>query len=98
MPGPDRQNAAQVGFDLTSPSSASIRWFVLSESFWAGCKSNWPSLLAHRPVQRGQVIEAKRRVGMFWPKNLLANPERFLVERFGFGVLTHRPVIAPRDY
>ena len=24
---------------------------------------------------------------MFWPKNLLADPERFLVERFGFGVL-----------
>ena len=26
---------------------------------------------------------------MFWPKNLLPDPERFLVERFGFGVLAH---------
>ena len=24
---------------------------------------------------------------MFWPKNLLPDPERFLVERLGFGVL-----------
>jgi hypothetical protein len=34
-----------------------------------------------------RVIEAGRRVGMFWPKNLLADPERFLVERLGFGVV-----------
>ena len=46
-------------------------------------------VLAHSLVQRGQVIEAERRVGMFWPKNLLPDPERFLVERFGFGVLAH---------
>ena len=26
---------------------------------------------------------------MFWPKNLLPDPERFLKERFGFGVLAH---------
>src|SRR5271165_2055537 len=26
---------------------------------------------------------------MFWPKNLLVDLERFLVERFGFGVLAH---------
>ena len=26
---------------------------------------------------------------MFWPKNLLPDPERLLVERFGFGVLAH---------
>jgi len=26
---------------------------------------------------------------MFWPKNLLADPNRFLKKRFGFGVLTH---------
>ena len=26
---------------------------------------------------------------MFWPKNLLPDPKRFLVERFGFGVLAH---------
>jgi hypothetical protein len=24
---------------------------------------------------------------MFWPKNLLPDPERFLVERLGFGVV-----------
>src|SRR5208337_3892335 len=30
---------------------------------------------------------ACRRVGMFWPKNLLPDPERFLKERFGFGVV-----------
>ena len=30
-----------------------------------------------------------RRVEMFWPKNLLPDPERFLKERFGFGVLAH---------
>ena len=40
-------------------------------------------------VQLGQVIEAERRVGMFWPKNLLPDLERFLIERFGFGVLAH---------
>ena len=50
------------------------------------------SALAYSPiclVELGQVIEAGRRVGMFWPKNLLPDPERFLVERFGFGVLAH---------
>jgi hypothetical protein len=26
---------------------------------------------------------------MFWPKDLLADPERFLAERLGFGVLAH---------
>ena len=26
---------------------------------------------------------------MFWPKNLLPDPDRFLVERFGFGVRVH---------
>ena len=26
---------------------------------------------------------------MFWPKDLLPDPERFLVERLGFGVLAH---------
>ena len=26
---------------------------------------------------------------MFWPKDLLLDPERFLLERFGFGVLAH---------
>ena len=26
---------------------------------------------------------------MFWPKDLLPDPERFLIERFGFGVLAH---------
>ncbi len=26
---------------------------------------------------------------MFWPKDLLADPECFPVERFGFGVLVH---------
>src|SRR6202022_4180862 len=40
-----------------------------------------------RPVQRGQVIEAVRRVGMFRPKNLLPDPELFLVEWLGFGVV-----------
>ena len=35
-------------------------------------------VLAHSLVQHGQVIEASRRVGMFWPKNLLPDPERFL--------------------
>jgi hypothetical protein len=25
----------------------------------------------------------------FWPKDLLADPERFLKQRFGFGVLAH---------
>ena len=49
-------------------------------------------VLAHSLVQRGQVIEAQRRVGMFWPKNLLPDPERFLKERFGFGILAHRLV------
>ncbi len=29
---------------------------------------------------------------MFWPKHLPADSERFLVERFGFGVLPHCPV------
>ena len=38
-------------------------------------------------VQHGQVIEALRRVWMFWPQNLLPDPERFLKERFGFGVI-----------
>ena len=49
-------------------------------------------VLAHRLVQRGQVIEADRRVGMFFTKNLLQDLERFLKERFGFGVLAHRLV------
>jgi len=26
---------------------------------------------------------------MFWPKDLLADPECFPVERFGFGILVH---------
>ena len=58
---------------------------IRSASFKSG------SALAYSPipVQQGQVIEARRRVGMFWPKNLLPDPERFLVERFGFGVLAH---------
>ena len=34
-------------------------------------------------------MRLSRRVGMFWPKNLLPDPERFLVERLGFGVLAH---------
>ena len=46
-------------------------------------------VLAHGVVQRGQVIEAIRHVGMFRPKDFLPDPERFLVERFGFGVLAH---------
>ena len=29
---------------------------------------------------------------MFWPKNLLPDPERFLKQGFGFGVLAHYPV------
>ena len=37
----------------------------------------------------GQVIEAGRRVGMFRAQDLLPDPERFLKERFGFGVLAH---------
>jgi hypothetical protein len=26
---------------------------------------------------------------MFWPKDLLSDPKRFLIKRFGFGVLAH---------
>ena len=35
---------------------------------------------------------------MFWPKNLLSDPERLLVERFGFGVLAHALYIALPGY
>jgi hypothetical protein len=37
-------------------------------------------VLVRLPVQPGQIVEADRRGGMFWPKDLLADAERFLVE------------------
>jgi len=43
-------------------------------------------VLAHRLVQPGQVIEALRREGIFWPKNLPPDPERLLKQRLGVGV------------
>jgi hypothetical protein len=43
-----------------------------------------------------KVIETCRRVGMFWPKNLLPDPERFLVERLGFGVVPALWKMSPR--
>ena len=43
-------------------------------------------------IQHGQVIEALRRVWMFWPQNLLPDPQRFLKERFGIGVIVRIPV------
>jgi hypothetical protein len=36
-----------------------------------------------------KVSEVGRRLGMFWSENLLADPKRFLKERFGFGILAH---------
>jgi hypothetical protein len=48
-------------------------------------------VFANVRVQRSQVIEVSRRVGIF-TKNLLANPERFLKERFGFGIIAN-PVV-----
>ena len=43
-------------------------------------------VLAHNPIQRGQVIEALRRVAMLGADVLLPDPKRFLIERFGLGV------------
>ena len=34
-------------------------------------------VLAHNPVQHGQIVEAGHRVAMFWPKNLLPDLECF---------------------
>jgi hypothetical protein len=42
----------------------------------------------------GKVLDAGRRVEMFWPKDLLADPERFTEERFGFGVF---PDVSEKD-
>jgi hypothetical protein len=44
-------------------------------------------VLARIAVQGSQVIEAKRRGGIFWADDLLPDPERFLVERLGFRVV-----------
>jgi hypothetical protein len=44
-------------------------------------------VLAHILVQHGQVIKAKRCVGIFRPKNFLPDPERFPVDWLGFRVV-----------
>ena len=48
--------------------------------------------MAYSPISwysSARLLRLARRVRMFWPKNLLPDPERFLKERFGFGVLAH---------
>ena len=44
---------------------------------------------AYGSIKLREVVEAQRRVGMFWPKNLLPDPERFLKERLGFSIRVH---------
>ena len=51
--------------------------------------------MAYSPIAQysaARLLRLLRRVGMFWPEDLLPDPERFLEERFGFGVLAHCPV------
>jgi hypothetical protein len=43
-------------------------------------------VIAHNPVELAQVIEALRRSRIFWPEDLLPDPQRFLKERLGFSV------------
>ena len=46
------------------------------------------AVFAHVHVQLGQIIEARRRIGMIWPTRLLENLKRFLKERLGLGVVS----------
>jgi hypothetical protein len=39
-----------------------------------------------------KIFKAGSRVRMFFSQDLLQDPERFLVERLGFGIFARRPV------